>query len=294
MQLLNVIAAPLVGGLVGYVTNYIAIQMLFHPAEPVMLGRFRVPFTPGIVPKRKDALAGILGKAIVEKFFNADDLEAVFTSEPFTNAFADSVVLLLTDNKTRLGTYADPPEAGHKQLCDNMKDALCVRIQAAVLRSDLSRLMAGELLRILQNRTGSSVLGKVLGEDVLARVTDPLAERLETFVLEEGHRIILPILDDELKELGGMTATELTADIFPDPAELHALACRLHRAFMSRYVRRIAESIDVGGMITEKVRLMSAREVEGLVLAVVRRELRYVVLLGALIGMLIGTINIFI
>jgi uncharacterized membrane protein YheB (UPF0754 family) len=68
----------------------------------------------------------------------------------------------------------------------------------------------------------------------------------------------------------------------------------LYDRLMRAYVRPIVSTIDVGGMITEKVKCMNAVEVEGLVLDVVKKELRYVVWLGALLGVIIGTVNIFI
>jgi uncharacterized membrane protein YheB (UPF0754 family) len=63
---------------------------------------------------------------------------------------------------------------------------------------------------------------------------------------------------------------------------------------MRAYVRPIVSTIDVGGMITEKVKGMDAAEIEGLVLDVVRKEFRYLVWLGALLGVVIGTVNIFV
>ena len=48
------ILPPLVGGVIGYVTNAIAIRMLFRPhTAKYIMGR-RVPFTPASFPKRKD------------------------------------------------------------------------------------------------------------------------------------------------------------------------------------------------------------------------------------------------
>lgn len=291
MQLLHIIAAPLIGGVVGYITNYIAIKMLFRPLKPVMIGTFRIPFTPGIIPKRKDALAETLGYAIVEKFFNANDLEVVFTSESLTNAFADSVVALLSDQKTKLSDISNDAVQA-QNLSGRIKDELCIRIQAAVLRADLSHLVAREGILAIQNRFGASVLGRMVNEEMLVPIIEPLAKKLEKYVLEEGRATLLPILDDELKELCAMPVSEITAELFPDPIALHTMICRLYQQFMESNVRPIVESIDVGGMITEKVKLMSGGEVEALVLTVVSRELKYVVLLGAFIGMLIGTVNI--
>jgi len=47
-------------------------------------------------------------------------------------------------------------------------------------------------------------------------------------------------------------------------------------------------------MVAEKVRQMDATDVEKLTLSIVARELRYVILLGGLIGAMIGVVNIFI
>lgn len=295
MQMLQIITAPLIGGIIGYITNYFAIKMLFRPLNPIMIGRFRVPFTPGIVPKRKDALAEILGRAIVDKFFNADDLEIVFTSSSFTNAFADSGVTLLTDKNTILKhNPLGDDKTINENLYNHIRDELCIRIQAAILRADLSRLLTAEDIRIIQDRLGSTLLGKVFNDERLSLITGPLVGKLEKYVLEEGRSVILPILDDELNALISHPLADITAHIFPDSTVLHSMVCKLYQVFMARYVRHIVESIDVGAMITEKVKLMSAGEVESLVLSVVNRELRYVVLLGAFVGMLIGAINIFI
>lgn len=68
------------GALIGGVTNHVAIKMLFRPHHAVYLWGKRLPFTPGLIPRRRDELAKQLGKTVVkylltpetfrEKFFN--------------------------------------------------------------------------------------------------------------------------------------------------------------------------------------------------------------------------------
>lgn len=45
---------PLLGCLIGYVTNSLAVKMLFRPYRPLRIGKFRIPFTPGMIPKDKE------------------------------------------------------------------------------------------------------------------------------------------------------------------------------------------------------------------------------------------------
>jgi uncharacterized membrane protein YheB (UPF0754 family) len=291
MSLLNIISAPLIGGIVGYITNWVAIKMLFRPLKPVMIGRFRVPFTPGIVPKRKDALAGILGKAIVDQFFNADDLEAIFLSDSFKNAVAGRVISMLNDPQT-VFSGLDSTQV-QSQLISQIKEELCIKIQASILKSNLSGIIEEEGAKAFQARK-SGILGKFLGTEALSVISSPIAGRIEKYVLENGRTLIMPLLDAEFNELSQEHVADIVAKLIPDKDDQHKLVTEIYTNFMRTHVRPIVESIDVGGMITEKVRKMEPGNIEKLVLTVVNRELRYVVLLGALIGMLIGAINIFI
>ena len=72
LTVVKYIWGPLVGAVIGYFTNFIAVKMLFHPHKPWMIGKFRVPFTPGIVPKRKDQLAHAIGDAVGNYLFTGD------------------------------------------------------------------------------------------------------------------------------------------------------------------------------------------------------------------------------
>ena len=49
----SLIIRPLIGAAIGYVTNWIAVKMLFFPLNPVKIGKFTLPFTPGVIPKNK-------------------------------------------------------------------------------------------------------------------------------------------------------------------------------------------------------------------------------------------------
>lgn len=72
----------IVGAAIGAVTNHLAIKMLFRPHEAIYIGSWRLPFTPGLIPKRRDELAKQLGNTVINhlltpdifkrKYFNAE------------------------------------------------------------------------------------------------------------------------------------------------------------------------------------------------------------------------------
>ncbi|MBR1391791.1 MAG: DUF445 family protein [Lachnospiraceae bacterium] len=64
MKLLHIILPILIGAVIGYCTNYLAIKMLFHPHREIRIGTWRLPFTPGIIPKNQKRIAGAVANAV--------------------------------------------------------------------------------------------------------------------------------------------------------------------------------------------------------------------------------------
>lgn len=56
--------AAIVGAIIGYITNYLAIKMLFRPYEEIKIMGFKIPFTPGLIPKEKGRIAKSVAEAI--------------------------------------------------------------------------------------------------------------------------------------------------------------------------------------------------------------------------------------
>ena len=53
---LKYIINPIMGTIIGFGTNYIAVKMLFRPYTAKKIGKFTLPFTPGVIPKRRRLL----------------------------------------------------------------------------------------------------------------------------------------------------------------------------------------------------------------------------------------------
>ncbi|GGE44324.1 UPF0754 membrane protein [Pullulanibacillus camelliae] len=68
----------IVGALIGGVTNFLAIKMLFRPHRAIMIGGWRLPFTPGLIPKRREDIAKQLGRLVMKHLLTAESLEKKF------------------------------------------------------------------------------------------------------------------------------------------------------------------------------------------------------------------------
>lgn len=67
---------PVISAFIGWVTNLIAIKMLFHPRKPLRLGLFTLQ---GIFPKRQQQFAEKLGKLVAEELLSFEDISDKLT-----------------------------------------------------------------------------------------------------------------------------------------------------------------------------------------------------------------------
>ena len=71
------ILIPLISGFIGWVTNWVAIKMLFHPREPKRILGFTLH---GIFPKRQKVFAEKLGKMVSAELLSFDDIQQKITN----------------------------------------------------------------------------------------------------------------------------------------------------------------------------------------------------------------------
>lgn len=95
IYLVYIILFPLVGALLGWFTNYLAVKMLFHPKEPktilsFKMGKFQVKGITfqGIFPKRQRMIATKIGKVVADELLSVDDIkEKVVTNDSLDKIF---------------------------------------------------------------------------------------------------------------------------------------------------------------------------------------------------------------
>ncbi len=64
---------PLISAAIGWLTNFLAVKMLFHPRNPIKIGGLNLQ---GIFPKRKPILAERLSKTITTQLISIDEIMA--------------------------------------------------------------------------------------------------------------------------------------------------------------------------------------------------------------------------
>lgn len=74
MDTSSIILIPTIAALIGWITNFIAIRMLFRPRTPINLG---VCTLHGLVPKRQAEIARSIGDVVARDLISHDDITSV-------------------------------------------------------------------------------------------------------------------------------------------------------------------------------------------------------------------------
>ncbi|EKV03328.1 hypothetical protein Lepto7375DRAFT_5622 [Leptolyngbya sp. PCC 7375] len=69
------VVPPIVGGIIGYFTNDLAIKMLFRPYRPIHLFGQQLPFTPGLIPSNQNRLAKRIADTIMGSLLTPEELQ---------------------------------------------------------------------------------------------------------------------------------------------------------------------------------------------------------------------------
>ena len=104
---------PLIGAIIGYVTNALAIKMLFRPLKEVRLWGLRLPFTPGILPRRRHELADNIGRMVERELLTPEIVRERLSRPDVRMSIKNSVAgytqtLLDTPIATLIAKPADP------------------------------------------------------------------------------------------------------------------------------------------------------------------------------------------
>ena len=94
---LQTLAGPIIGSLIGYCTNYIAVKMLFYPRNEVKICGHKVPFTPGAIPKGKPRLAKTVGNVVANTLLTEEDIKQRILSPETEEAVIDKVMAELSN-----------------------------------------------------------------------------------------------------------------------------------------------------------------------------------------------------
>lgn len=317
--------APLLGGLIGYITNDIAIRMLFRPHKAKYLLGIHIPFTPGIIPKEKGRIAEAIGGVISENLMNNEVLEKYLLSDEMIGKVQSAVEEFISTQQQNqesvarfLGHYLSNDEIDtiaqninqsitkqtYEKLADSSVGDKVAHIAIDHVAQKLTIDGAQELLSGIGGALGGlkGMAAGLFGGNIVAKFLEMLrepaehflAKNINTMLRDNGEEIVSNMIGGEVDNFLNKPVCKLLEGHEEQLAQTVDTIESFYRSIITEHLPKILESIDISKIVRERINEMDVNETEKLIFQVMDKELKAIVWLGALLGLLMGCINCFV
>ncbi len=159
---------PVISAGIGWVTNYVAIKMLFHPRKPINLGLFTLH---GVFPRRKETLARRLGVIVEKDLFTPEMIVDKLNTE-------DNKAKLKTAVMKRINEFVDEKAVQFGPMLQMFGgDAIIDQIRTGMEKS------VDDMIPKLMEDIGSNITSISIEQVVYEKVMDFSDEKFEDLLM---------------------------------------------------------------------------------------------------------------
>ena len=169
---------PIIGAIIGWVTNYFAIKMLFKPYKPIKLLGFTVQ---GVIPKRRSEFTHGLAKTIENQLLSSKDI-----SEILEDAQWEEEV-----EKTIEGIISKTIKA------ESMKKYPIVGVVSDSILNAVKYYVSKELVKQIDKRK-PELLDKFHDK---VNVKELVLQKVDTFDIQKLENVVFSLIEKELRHI---------------------------------------------------------------------------------------------
>lgn len=327
------IMGPAIGAVIGYITNDIAIRMLFRPHTAKFIFGIKVPFTPGIIPKEKGRIASSIGGAISANLMNKEVLEKNLLSDEMIGKIQGAIDDFFETQKSNqesleqfLSHYLSEDELSrasnnvnkelttliHKKLSDTSIGTQIAHVAVTHVMHKMQDFGStiGDTLKDEGIGNGGGI-GKLISQgfetlfgsqakknasEFISALAEPveqaLGKNINEMLQNNSEEIVGNLIGSEINNLMNCKMSDLLANKDEQICQIVSSLVSLYRTIITERLPKILEAINISKIVEERINEMDMNETEKLIFQVMDKELKAIVWLGALLGMIMGSINV--
>lgn len=221
--MLSYIITPAAGAVIGYFTNWLAIKMLFYPHEEKYIGKFKLPFTPGLIAKEKIALANKIGR-VTEDYVLTDETFLKYLNSQENKAKILNMLSALAD-KIKKNDYTieaalnllfkDKTEEAADIFEELCSDRIKEYINSESAAEAFAELITFIIVKLMKNENNSLPYDKIFkefSENILETILNRIFD--DDFIEQLKQRKVSEYINEDKKEKAFELLTKIMPDLF--------------------------------------------------------------------------------
>ena len=249
---------PIVGAVIGYITNWIAVKMLFRPSKAIYIGKFRLPFTPGIIPKNQSRLAHGISNTISGSLLNEDQINEYI--DTFLNS--DETEDISLNDLINQTEYSDKLNTTISNLIETISNSILTTIKEANLAEALSIQIENAIKENMQK----NVLTKLIKKPVMDGLSANLEPKINEYIDANGKDLIKGMVEKELTKYLNTSNMDVKDFIKQSNIDIKGIIISLYSSIISNKLSSILETINISKVIENEINSFEPKKMEELVI----------------------------
>lgn len=294
-MILDILVALFVGGLIGLVTNGIAIRMLFRPLRPVYIGKLKLPFTPGLIPKEKSRIATAIGEIVSRDLLNMETLGSTLLSDSMKshiNTKMDQMISRYASSNDTISTLAEKfisDSVIHEKIRTAEK-SLALTITKKAIEQDIGKSIVEYAYEEIISKTKPFLKG--LTSSALNSVKQPFAIKINGMIEEKSGPLVEKFIAEQAEELLHMPLKDIIEKYQDKIPQIKLFVWNMYEDVIRNKLEEILKAVDISEVIQNKINDLDLIELEKMIMLLMKKELNALIWLGGLLGVVMGLINI--
>lgn len=299
---LNFLIGPAVGAVIGGLTNSIAIKMLFRPLNPIKVGNYTLPFTPGVIPKERARIAHKVGQVVGQELLNEEVLKSWLLKEEIYHQIESSI-------DRYIETYANNEQTLQEVLIDivgkerstyyvcELEEQITEKLYSKIVSMELGKVIVDKIQKAYKEGSFGNLLGPMsffVNDSLVETIAQKIEPVIAKFIEEEGEEVIRQTIEEESKQLLNKTMNEVMGQVRRYDELIKKNTIKAYESIVTNHLTQILTTLDIAKIVEERILALDMLEIERLILSIMNKELNAIVWFGVLLGAIMGCITSFV
>jgi uncharacterized membrane protein YheB (UPF0754 family) len=152
--------------------------------------------------------------------------------------------------------------------------------------------VAATVLDIAKEKLAETVFGMMMSGSMLDPIGEVVEDRINEFVADHAEEHIEKMVKEESDKIVSKTTGEFFVALDEYEMDVPEIVLVLYEKMVKEYLPQALTALDLTSIVEDRINGMEVAEVEELLLSIMKKELGAIVNLGALIGFVLGLINV--